>query len=462
LSAAEIAERFRIELDIRAAKTIFGVDGCTEERAGIPRLIFDQIEGVPIGFVPTIWRVNGLRTIHFRPRLGVGDYEPEELQQDCTFEIVNGEVVVNCSVRTESCDGHQSDGEDGVCLRVPEVQSGDTVTLEGVNFFNIDATVRLQAEAPGGATAEVAAFVCGDQETPATDENGGSIVDSRVHDQLSFKVPDEFAGGIYEVAVIVPNNTGIDGMDPVFTSDSVFIQVVPPDTSIFQISSETLHAEDETSPSWAGSDEVGLRFVAIPIFNDLSFESMDDNTIDIRLGNVDSGDTRNIARTLVRESNLAGVSIGVMGYEIDSEQAFEEQIESSTEIFIDILKRLWEGLKDELGAAAGFIIGKWGVAGLVGVLVAAAVIIVIAAIVALWAPADPIIEDTIGLSSIELAALSSANFPLPPIRSYTTTQGIDVSIIPVSKGAEYRERREYHSGDEGSNYHINLRYSRIS
>ena len=152
----------------------------------------------------------------------------------------------------------------------------------------------------------------------------------------------------------------------------------------------------------------------------------------------------------------------MFGFEIDSERAFREQIESVTEAFVDIVKRIWEEFKDELGAAAGAIITKFGWWGLVAVLIAAAVIIVISLIVALWAPADPIIEDTIALSSVELAALSSANFPSPPERSYTTTQGIDVTVVPVSKSAEYRERREYRSDDEDSSYHINLRYSRLS
>lgn len=334
LSEELIADLFGKELEVRAAEAVFDNGGCVEEQPGLPRPVFSVINGGAfLGFLPSICRVNGLRTIYFSPALSIGDYEPEEFEQICTPEVVDGEVKLNCQVQTENCPGHQTVGQDGavVCMRVPEVNAGGSVVLEGINFFNVEATVRLQAKAPGTASAEVDAFVCGDQDTPATETKNRvevPINDCRVHDRITFQVPDELPVGIYEVRVVVPNNTGVPDTDPVFTSNEVFIRVVPPDTAVFQIASEKLRAEDETSPARFGSDEVGLRFVAIPVFSDLSLGGA--NEVDFRFGDVDSGEERDISRVLVQESGLAGVSIGVIGFEIDSERAFENQIDSFT------------------------------------------------------------------------------------------------------------------------------------
>jgi hypothetical protein len=466
LSEELIADLFTQELEVRAAEAVLGDEACTEEKPGIARPVFSVVNGGNfLGFLPSICRVNGLRTVYFNPALGIGDYEPQELEQTCTPEVVDGEVKLNCEVQTENCAGHQVFGPDsaGICLRVPEVNAGNSVILEGINFFNVEATVRLKAKAPGTASAEVAAFVCGDQETPASENINDvdvPINDCRVHDRLTFQVPQELPVGIYEVRVVVPNDTGVENTDPVFISPEVFIRVMPPDTAVFQIASEQLHAKNETSPAWFGSDEVGLRFLAVPIFTDLSLGSV--NEVNFRFGDVDSGDNRDISRVLIQNSGLGGVSIGVIGFEIDSESAFEKQIDNFTDAFIDILKRVWDAIKDKVKEAVVGIVEKYGIKGLIAVLIAAVVLIVVIAIVALWAPADLIIEDTIALSSLDLAMLTNANFPSPPEQEYTTNGEIDVKIVPVSKDVQYRERREYHSDDEDSDYHITLRYNRLS
>jgi hypothetical protein len=466
LSEELIADLFTKELEVRAAEALMDDAACTDEKPGIARPVFSEINGGAfLGFLPRICRVNGLRTIYFKPPLGIGDYEPEELEQTCIPELVDGEVKLNCEVQTENCPGHQVFGSDGngICLHVLEVNAGNTVLLEGINFFNIEATVRLNAKAPGTASAEVTAFVCGDQETPASEsinEVDVPINDCRVHDRLTFQVPEELPVGIYEVRVVVPNNTGVENTDPEFISSEVFIRVIPPDTAVFQIASEQLHAKNETSPAWFGSDEVGLRFLAIPIFTDLSLGSV--NEVNFRFGDVDSGENRDISRVLIQNSGLGGVSIGVIGFEIDSESAFEKQIDNFTDAFIEIMKRVWDAIKDKAKEAVVGIVKKYGIKGLIAVLIAAVVLIVVIAIVALWAPADLIIEDTIALSSLDLAMLTNANFPPPAEQEYTTNGEIEVKIVPVSKDVQYRERREYHSDDEDSDYHITLRYNRLS
>ncbi|MQA92812.1 MAG: hypothetical protein GEU90_21750 [Gemmatimonas sp.] len=464
LSTTVIADNVVAELEEWAADAALGEDGCTTEAPGLPRPVFSVVNGGAfLGFLPSICRVNGLRTIYFNPSLGPGDYEPEEFEQVCTPEVVDGEVEVNCEVQTEDCPGHLLGGEGGGCLRVPDVRNGETVVLEGINFFNIDATVGLRAKAPGTATAEVDAFVCGDQETPATEEKNGvevPINDCRVQDRLTFQVPDELPPGIYEARVVVPNDTGVENTDPIFSSPEVFIRVVPPVTAEFQIATEELRAEKETSPAWFGSDEVGIRILSVPILANNTLGSM--NRLDVRFGDVDSGEVRSMASVLIQESGLSGVSIAIIGFEIDSESAFENQIDSFTDAFVDILKQVWDAIKEEVGGAVAGIVKKFGVKGIIAIVIAAIIAVAIIALVALWAPADLIIEDHIGLSVLELATLTNANFPAPPEEEFTSTGGIDVKVVPVSKGVQYRERREYRSDDEDSDYRITFRYNRLS
>ncbi len=81
--------------------------------------------------------------------------------------------------------------------------------------------------------------------------------------------------------------------------------------------------------------------------------------------------------------------------------------------------------------------------------------------VALWAPADPIIEDSIGPTIQDLVQLTSVNFPLPAPSEYVGPQGIKVKVTPLEKIThQYRERRDYVSDDEESRYEIVLRYNR--
>lgn len=464
LDRAELADLLVRELEVRTANEVFDEAGCTEQDPGLARPVFSVINGGAfLGFLPRICRVNGLRSFHFQPGLGVGDYEPDEFQQECKAEVTNGEVQFNCEVLTGDCPGHQL-GIDGPCLRVPEVSSGDSVVLEGVNFFNVEAKVRLQAKPPGTASVELETFVCGDRETPATEDKNGNEVpinDCRVHDRLTFQIPDELPVGLYEVRVVVPNNTGVEDTDPEFVSDEVHITVVPPDTARFQIASEELRAEKETSPASFGSDEVAVRFLTVPIFPGTTEVEVDE-PINFRFGDVDSGETRNMNRVLIQETGLAAVSIAVIGFEVDSEEAFEKQIDSFTDAFVEIVKRIWNAIKDFIGAGVAAIVKKFGTKGGIAVAIAAAVVLVVVVIVALWAPADLIIEDSIGLSVSDLAELTNGNFPAPPEVAFRTNSGIDVKVVPVSKGAQYRERREYRSDDEDSEYHITLRYNRLA
>jgi hypothetical protein len=100
-----------------------------------------------------------------------------------------------------------------------------------------------------------------------------------------------------------------------------------------------------------------------------------------------------------------------MGFEIDGEDAFQNQIDSFTEAFIDILKDEIAFLKDHL-KEVGEVIEKLAEHGLAGA-IAAAVVLAIDVFVALWAPADLIIEDAIGPTTLDLVELTSVNCRCP-------------------------------------------------
>jgi hypothetical protein len=147
---------------------------------------------------------------------------------------------------------------------------------------------------------------------------------------------------------------------------------------------------------------------------------------------------------------------------VDGEDAFKNQIDSFTDAFIDILKDEIAFLKDHLKEIVEKLAEK-GLAGAIAAAIAIAVVLAIDVFVALWAPADLIIEDAIGPTTLDLIELTSVNSPLPLPSEHTTPQGIKVKVTPLDKiTQQYRERREYVSDDEESRYEIVLRYNRVT
>jgi hypothetical protein len=441
-----------------------------EERPGQNRF-FDPGSGETFEVQLRICRVNGLRTNEFAPALAPGEYEPAELQQHCEPVLVDGEPQLNCHVLTDDCPGNFL--SDRTCLRVPEVETGQAVVLEGVNFISVDATVRLAAKEPGTVTRDVDAHVVGDIDTPLNEVVDGETVpirDCRVRDRLTFRVPDDLAPGVYSVQVAMPNVSGIPVLGDPILSNVQYINVLPPATARFQIASETLHARQETWPASFGSDEVRVRVSAFPITvgptalilgEEQRFDSPE-------FGDVDSGDTRDMTAVLFSHTEpVSGVAMTVLGYEIDSETAYQEEIDSFTDAFVHYLKIALEAIGGAVAAGALAIGLKdllaLGLAHPLILAIAVAVVLAVVTFLALWAPADLIIEDEIGLTAVDLAALTNANFPAPAAASYRTHGGLQVNVNPVDKRpSEYSERREYVSEDEDSRYEITLRYNRVA
>lgn len=87
-------------------------------------------------------------------------------------------------------------------------------------------------------------------------------------------------------------------------------------------------------------------------------------------------------------------------------------------------------------------------------------------VVALWAPADLIIEDAIALTVGEIDALTNVAMPAPPYRRFQSTGGLEVTVSgtfrPEKTPFQLTEWREYHSSEEESRYQLKYRYTRTA
>jgi hypothetical protein len=208
---------------------------------------------------------------------------------------------------------------------------------------------------------------------------------------------------------------------------------------------------------------VALTFLAAELLADGTTSSL--QKLRKRFDDVDSGEDRNIDSVVFSQSQpMVGMALTVVGYEVDSERAFNQQIESFEEAFVDYLSWAWDKFKEELGAGAGAVIKALGLLkGAIAIAIAAVIALAVIAIVSYWAPADLIMDDAIGLCVVELAELTNANVPAPVFAEFESPQGLKVSINPLEKGAlTWREFREYHSEEEESRYDLFLRYNRIA
>jgi hypothetical protein len=475
LDKATLSTALAKEIAQRAGVLVFGdPQGPEQDRPGRIRVykpepedFFSQVR---------ICRVNDLRTVNFIPPINIGDYLPAEIQQDCAPQIVNGQTQVVCHVRTTDCPGNALDS---VCARVPEVALGDGVVLQGVNFFSVNAKVRFSDKQTGNAVRDVDAHVFGDITTPVTEVNGALINDCRVHDRLTFQMPDDLAPGVYQIQVVVPNITGISEFGSELVSNVEFINAIPLATARFQIITETIRARKETSPDWLGSDEVGLHTLAAAM--DLNFQPVDldpdpqktlmeQKFADIQNVDFDTGTQWDITRIVFKHDQpILGMLLVVRGDEIDSQRAYDQEITSSTDLFWDLVKSEWEVIAGELGAGLSALL-KYGIKfAAIATGIALAITAGIDALIALWAPADPIIRDSIGLSINDLATLTSANAPAPDPATFTERdpQGdivvnVNKTIPPLKLPLEYHETREYVSSSQDSRYEITYRYNRVS
>jgi hypothetical protein len=458
LTPAALSDAWARELSQRLALQLFG-DIAAADQARPGRIRVYEPQGEDFFSQVRICSVNSLRTANYIPPLAGGDYLPAEIQQDCAPVIVNGQPQVVCQVRTADCPGNSGPG---FCARVLDIAPGDGLMLEGVNYFSVNAKVRLTARAPLSVTRDIDAFVWGDETTPVTDVATGTLInDCRVQDRLSFRVPDDLPPAIYEMNVVVPNVTGIVSLGDSLISNSEFINVLPPVNARFNVVAESIASREETSPAWFGSDEVGLHTMSTSLLLDGTLSSLEPLETEFQGDDFDSGEPpRDITRIIYEQKEvIKAIVVVVMGYEIDSQHAYDEMISN-------VATFLWDAIKVELpfiAAASAALVTKFGWWGVIAAAVGIAIVAAVDLIYAFWAPADPIIFDSIGLSIGDLVELTSANYPLPDARSFSSANGILVNVSPLEKiPLQYRERREYVSDEQESRYEIVYRVNRVA
>jgi len=331
LTAAALSDAWAKELTQRLSQQLFG-DPQALDQPHPGKIRVYEPQGEDFFSQVRICSINSLRTANFIPSLNAADFLPAEIQQDCAPVVVNGQTQVVCQVRTADCPGNSGPG---FCARVQDIAPGDSLLLQGVNYFSVNAKVRLTMRATGSPTRDVEAFVMGDDTTPVTDSAGALINDCRVQDRITFRVPDDLPAGVYEMEVVVPNVTGIASLGDFMISNAEFINLLPPANARFNIVAETINAREETSPSWFGSDEVGLHTMSTSLLLDGTLSALPPLETQFQ-GDFDSGDWRDITRNIFEQQEpLKALILVVTGFEIDSQHAYDQMITSVSAVFWD-------------------------------------------------------------------------------------------------------------------------------
>ena len=480
LDEAALTTALGKEVVTRIGVELFGdPNGLDQERPG--RIRVYEPSGEDFFSQVRICRINDLRTGSFIPP--PSDYLPAEIQHDCAVQIVDGQPQVVCQVRSADCPGNTLPTAVSVCGRVLDAAFGDGVKLEGVNYFSVDAKVRFYDDQTGAPVRDLDTHVWGDVNTPVTEVVNGEtklINDCRVHDQLTFNVPDDLAPGLYQFNVVVPNITGIPAFGPELVSNTEYLNVLPAPTTRFEIVTETINAREETSPAWWGSDEVGLHTMAaafdtsfqlvdLPDLNDPSkrANAQEQPFKDIQNVDFDSGTSRDITRKVFApDKPILAMLLVVLGDEIDSQGAYDDQVTSSWEYFKDLVKDELPYIEGAVGAGGADLLKNFSWTKVILEVAALVLLAGIDALIAWWAPADPIIRDSIALSITDLATLTSVNAPAPDPRTFSSTDGIVVNvnktIPPVKLPLEYHETREYVCDSQDSRYEITYRFARVT
>lgn len=427
--------------------------------------------GPPQGFCPRICKMRtpsltgDIRTIGFLPTLQIGEYRPEEQEWAVEIDPVTGKPDWS-SVVPPNCTGNERFDPPGLCLAVPNTEAGSTVVLSGYGFSDVDLQVVLDAQPPLSLVRRVDAHVCGDVETPADAPLDCNVI----RDRLTFGVPEDLPPGLYEVRIELPGGDAAD-----ISSFNPFLRVLPPANARFSLASEELRCNDETGRfDFTGSDEVALRISTVPVVSDGTFGDM--STEVFRYGDMDSGDRRRLDRVHFSDEIRAGMAFTLIGYEVDMGDPFsEDAIRDFEDAWGKVLQSNWGTIADDLGKITALGVTAAGYAqyaAVAGEIVNKATIL----FVSLWAPADLIMEDADGISSQLMGELTSIDFPDPPAREGTTANGIGLTVEPCADTPDrdraecdptakipnqYRERREYRSSKEHSNYQATFRYNRL-
>jgi hypothetical protein len=402
-----------------------------------------------------------------------------------------------------SCEGGPQYVHKDVCLKVPDTFPGGGINLKGFNFFSKNCEVKLTNAADSSLSYTIPCMVSGNVASPVTGETPSCY---KVQDIISFGIPTnhpdgyhDFVAGMYQATVVVPNDVdytfpapSFDAPDyrpKQFTSNPVYLNISPNPNISYRIWQDWGHCNEDTG-GW-GADEIWIR-AEIGI---IGMDGVPKNyKVDIPRypwNDMDSGeDTRGSYSAELFNGPMpfnGAITIGLLGFEVDSEKAAEEGMESWDQAFGLYLKEVATAI-GLIGGAAGAsgisfkdVIGKLGVTNSIYLAIFIAVVILVIGIFwSLWAPADKVLEDIFTLNSTDLYKLTNATEPLSPdyvpnfhaLLQQTLVHPQEKKLESIdSLTAEYVEKRryvklvqdflvaarEYHTG---SDYEMTFRYKR--
>jgi hypothetical protein len=259
----------------------------------------------------------------------------------------------------------------------------------------------------------------------------------------------------------------------------------------YKIIIDELYCEQETQP-WDSvwHDQVGIIISGIKTDekgNVAPWNATEDKFNNPNLACVDTGDTHPMDLWLLGNKNGTGLdayervtpnmnyALGLTGYEIDSDEVYQQQISSSWEVF----KEMWSSDKwitEMLEGGIAFVkMLDWissKTAGAAGAIIAA-IKFVVTLILSWWASPDLIMKDLISLTPTYLDYRTRLGTKQPKDYEYDVDK-IHVHVIPVTGGkklvpasgdepayVEYAEKRKYVESDsEKSTYWLTFKYRR--
>jgi len=342
------------------------------------------------------------------------------------------------------CDGGEKYTHPQGCLKIPDVFPGQDVRLKGFNFFSDECKVKLtKKEDPSVMYDLIDPWIIGDEVTPIEDENKKIIANCSVEDVIRFTIPTlspndgTFDPGIYEVKVIVPNdsnqevlnvNTGQQEYVPsTFESNPILLNIWPDPDLVYNIWNDVGHCHTETSGG--GADEIWWTAGVASFKLDAGIGKFTHSLNVTRApedpwSDMDDGEDPDPYSWPLFNGTVGmpgSVAIALIGYEIDDEDVAEEQLKDWSDAFNYAISEIWEAL---LSLGAGILIeivkaiAAGGIWGLVAAIIVVVIVFIIVAIWASWAPPDLIAQDIMTFSTLDLFDNTKTNSPVPPDSSY--------------------------------------------
>lgn len=419
------------------------------------------------------------------------DYHEFSLTCTATTDPKNPKVIsIDCKDNVDpysmgACDGgvsymHKAPGAGLRCLTIPKCVAGQGIALRGFNFLSLATTVVVKKVGGGFPDLVLPCDVMGDENPPTKAASCG------VRDLAAFTLPRKVRDGLndreiptgrYTVELHVPNESHYapePGVPPTeFVSNTALIEVIPSLDIAYQVWIERGNCYEETSGP--GDDEPWFRSYTAS-YRAVGKKALDVSGHDIfRHEDVEGGDWIGFPPVTPFDGKLERdgcVAIAIVGLEVDSDDAAEEQVTGFGEAYALYFEQLLTGAvlaPSAGGLGKGLItLAEKGVvtASLIVGGIAVAAILVGGLFFAAWAPADPIGYDLLVFDATTLNALSKPG-GAPRLADAGNVGGITYSTYPkgstiiAADVAEYREERQYWSDDEESKYGLDFMITRL-